>query len=422
MKKISLKGLDMDTFTETLDNGLEIYLLPYENKKNYFISYATRFGSDVLEFSDNHDNKYKPPLGIAHFLEHKMFEQEDGIDPFTYFSKSGTDSNASTSFDNTQYICYGTKNFSNNLRYLLNFVNSPYYTDQNVEKEKGIIAEEIKMYEDMPDFKLEMKLRECIYKKHPRRIDIAGTVSEIEKITKEDLYACYNNFYIPNNMFILIVGNFDIEEALNIINSELNNKNKLELPKIKKMNEDIEVCEKESTLEENVEVNKIGYGLKVPVKELKLKGIELDLYLNMLTTIIFGSSSEFRERVRREKLLNGIYTEWESIDDYRVFYLMASTIDPDSFIKEVLYEMDNIAISEKTFNRIKKVWIANETRMIDNIDSTVNNLYDDILKYKKIIPNKIELIKNMKLNTLMELVDDINFHNTSIVKMVKKEN
>ena len=96
MKEIKLKGLDISAFTETLNNGLEIYLIPYENKKNYFISYATKFGSDVLEFVDNNKKSYSPPLGIAHFLEHKMFEQEDGTDPFTFFSESGTDSNAST--------------------------------------------------------------------------------------------------------------------------------------------------------------------------------------------------------------------------------------------------------------------------------------------------------------------------------------
>ena len=122
MKKISLKGLDIDCYTEVLDNGLEIYMLPYENKKNYFISFATRFGSDVLEFTDSKGVTCIPPLGIAHFLEHKMFEEESGEDPFTFFSLSGTESNASTSFDNTQYICLGTKNFNDNLEYLLKFL------------------------------------------------------------------------------------------------------------------------------------------------------------------------------------------------------------------------------------------------------------------------------------------------------------
>ena len=418
MKTINLKGLDISCYTDKLDNGLEIYLLPYENKKNYFISYATHFGSDVLEFTEDGEIEKKLPLGIAHFLEHKMFEQEDGVDPFTYFSNSGTDSNASTSFDNTQYICYGTKNFSDNLRYLLSFVNNPYYTNDNVNKEKGIIAEEINMYNDIPDFKLEMKLRECLYKNHPRRIDIAGTVDEINKITKEDLYTCYKNFYIPNNMFVLVVGNFDKDEALSIITEEVEHRNKKKLPKIKKVEEPIQVNKKQYTLKEKTEVPKLAYGLKVSTKKLKIDDLELDLYLNMLTTILFGASSPFREKCRQEKLLNSLDMEWESITDFRTFYLMANTINPDKLEKALEEEIKNINLDKDTFQRIKKVWIANEVKMIDNINATVNNLYDDILRYNKVIPNRIETIKKMKLDTLKELIKSIDFNNSSIVKMI----
>ena len=112
MIKIELKGLDQEYYTETLDNGLEVFMIPYKDKKNYFISYATRYGSDTNTFVP-YDGKKMITVsnGIAHFLEHKMFEQEDGVDPFTFFSESGTGANASTSFDSTQYICYGTKEF-----------------------------------------------------------------------------------------------------------------------------------------------------------------------------------------------------------------------------------------------------------------------------------------------------------------------
>ena len=418
MKKINLKGLEMTLYQEELENGLKIYMLPYNNKKNYFISFATRFGSDTLSFKDSKGKNFTPPLGIAHFLEHKMFEQESGEDPFSFFSASGTDSNASTSFDNTQYICYGTKEFAKNLRYLLHFVNSPYYTDHNVNKEKGIIAEEIKMYGDMPDFQLEMKLRECIYKNHPRRIDIAGTEEEINKITKEDLYACYSNFYVPNNMFILIVGNFDKEEALKIIRDELEYKKLAKLPTIKKIEEPTAVFKEEMTINSPIEIPKLAIGLKVSTKRFKETDIEIDLYLHMITSILFGASSEFRERVRQEKILSSMYTDWESLEDMRVFYFMASTKEPERLKKEVLEEFKNKSILESAFNRIKKVWIANEVRMIDNIDDTVGNLYDDIIKYKDIIPNKIDIIKNLKLKTMNDIVERIDFNNISIVTML----
>ena len=420
MKKINLKGLDMAAYTETLNNGLEVFMIPYENKKNYFISYATRFGSDVLEFTDDKKKNHKPPLGIAHFLEHKMFEEESGIDPFTFFSESGTDCNASTSFDNTQYICWGNKEFNKNLRYLLQYVSHPYYTDENVEKEKGIIAEEINMYEDIPDFKLEMQLRECIYKNSPRRIDIAGSVEEIYKITKEDLYACYNNFYIPSNMFILIVGNFDKEIALEIIKDELDTKATTHLPKIKQVKEPTKVNKTTLDIKGNIEVPKIALGLKIDKDKLELKDFELDLYLSMLTNILFGAASIFREKVRKEKILNGFYTEWETYDNFKTFYLMASTIEPEELIKEVKSVLEKKEIDEDSFNRIKKVWLSREIKSIDSIDETVDSTYHDILNYKKIIPNKLDIIKNMKYKVLKDLIKKIDFKNISIVKMERK--
>lgn len=420
MKKTELKGLDISLYTEKLNNDLEIYLIPYSNKKNYFISYATRFGSDVISFTDNENKTHTPPLGVAHFLEHKMFEQPSGEDPFTFFSKTGTDSNASTSYDNTQYICTGTKNFKENLRYLIKFVNTPYYTDENVEKEKGIIAEEIKMYADDPDYKLGMKLRESLYKNSPRRIDIAGTVKEIYKITKEDLYDCYNSFYKPNNMFIIIVGNFDKDEALNIIKEELASKEKSNISAVKDIIEPKEVNRKNLTIKEDIEVSKLGFGLKIPVTNLTLKDEELDLYLNMLTDILFGSSSEFRERIREEKLINNIYTDWEKLNNYRTFYIMASTKNPDKLLEEIKDELKDLSLPEKVFERLKKVWIANEVKMIDDIYATMYNSFDDIIKYNKIITNRLELIKKMNINKLTELVKEIDFTNTSVVKMLSK--
>lgn len=417
MKKINLKGLDMTVYEEKLSNGLEIYMLPYENKKNYFITFATRFGSDILEFTDISKKNHKPPLGIAHFLEHKMFEEENGVDPFSFYAKSGTDCNACTSYDSTQYMCWGNKNFNKNLEYLLKFVTHPYFTDQNVKKEKGIISEEIKMYLDNPDYKLERRLRECIYKNHPRRIDIAGSVSEINRITKEDLYACYNNFYIPSNMFIVISGNFDPDIALEIIKNELDTNCSNKLPKIKKVLEPVKVNKEQDVIKGNIEIPKVGVGLKISTKNIRLDNYSLHLYLSMLTSIIFGSSSLFREKVRDKKILNDFYLFSDEIENMRVLYLMASSIEPDSLIDEIISEFNNIKVDEDSFNRIKKVWIAREIKTIDSIEDSLDNIYYDVLKYKKVIPNKIDIIKNMKFKVLKDLIKSIDFKNYSIVKM-----
>ena len=420
MKKISLKNIDMTLYTETLSNGLEIYMLPYKNKKNYYVTFATRYGSDVLEFTDVSKKSCKPPLGIAHFLEHKMFEEESGEDPFSFYAKSGTDCNACTSFESTQYMFWGTKNFNKNLEYLLRFVTHPYFTDQNVKKEKGIIAEEIKMYRDYPDYKLELRLRDNLYKNHPRKLDIAGTVSEINKITKEDLYNCYNGFYIPSNMFILITGNFDPDIACEIIRNELDSNDKRKVPKMKKIVEPIKVTKDKDVIKGNVEIPKIAIGLKTSTKDIELDDLELSLYLNMLTTIMFGDSSLFKERVREKKILNGLSVGWENLEDISTFYVQASSIKPDELIDEVIYEFNNVKVDEESFNRIKKVWISREIKTVDNIEDEADNIYYDILKYKKIIPNKIDIIKNMKFKVLKDIIKKVDFKNYSIVKMEKE--
>ena len=419
MKEIKLKKLDVSCFLEELDNGLTVVLLPFLNKKNYFISYGTYFGADITKFIVDKEEK-EVPFGIAHFLEHKMFEPADGTDPFTFFSESGTGSNASTSYEFTHYVCYGNKEFNKNLRYLLKFVNEPYFTKENVEKEKGIIAEELKMYEDIPDFQLEMRLRQNLFHNSPRSVDIGGSVKEIKKITKDDLYLCYDNFYTPNNMFVLIVGNFDVDEALKIIKEEVASLKSKKLPSVKLPKEEATVRVKEDKIYGNIKVDKLGVGLKVSSDNLKMDDIMLDLYLNMITTILFGTASEFRERVRNDKLLNNFYTEWETYKNYRLFYIMASTMDKEKLLEEIKYEFSDLVISEEAFERTKKVWIANEVKMIDNVDATVSNLFDDLIKYRKVIPNKVELIKKMSLDEINKLVKKIDFTNISVVFMEGK--
>ncbi len=419
MKKVNLKGLDLTAYLETLDNGLDVIFVPFDNKSNYHISYATRFGSEITNFIPDGEKKAcKVPDGIAHFLEHKMFEQESGEDPFTYFSQSGTGANASTSYNSTQYICYGTKNFLDNLRYLIRFVSAPYYTDSNVEKEKGIIAEELKMYADLPDVQLESRLRRNVYHVHPRRVDIGGTIEEINKTTKEDLYLCYNNFYSPDHMFLLVVGKFPMEDAMKVIHEELDSRENKAGAVISKIKEKKTVRKKEDSFTGNIQVPKIGLGLKIAISDLgEYDELELDLYLTMLSTMLFGSSSLFREEARSNKLLNSFYMEWDNIEDYKTFLVLASTNDPKNLIKKLKEELANHKLEEAVFQRMKKVWIANEVKMADYIDSTVNNIYDDMIRYHKVIPNKVDIIRKMNMKTLEKIVSNIDFNNISVVTM-----
>ena len=421
--EIRLDGLDITLYKEVLDNGLEVYLVPMVNKKNYYVNYSTKYGSETSEFVPAGESDYiRVPDGVAHFLEHKMFEQESGIDPFTYFSESGTDSNAATSYDSTQYICMGNKNFYDNLSYLLHFVNSPYFTDENVKKEQGIIAEELKMYSDIPEYQLENKLRENIYKNNPRRIDIGGTIESINKITKEDLYLCYNNFYSPNNMILLVVGNFNKDKTLEIIKKEMNNVDNRGIAKVKAIKEPDKVNKAyEEIINKNISIPKVEVGLKINFSKFKYDEKVLDLYLNMISAIKFGSSSLLREVLRDKNICNNIYYEWETSSKHKVFYLMGNCNDPDKFIDEVKKEFNKSTIKDDDFKRIKKVWIANIIRNYDDVEGCLDSLYDDIIKYGDVIDDKIQLIKKLKYKDLTSIYNRIDFKNISIVKMKGKE-
>ena len=290
MNKLELIGTDTEIFHEVLPNGLNVYLLPYKNKNNYFISYFTKFGSVNLEFIPCGEKKMTTvPEGIAHFLEHKMFEQEDGITPFEFYAKSGTGCNASTGFKATRYIVYGTNNLKENLEYLIKYLNNPYFTKENVEKEKGIIAEEIKMYDDNPEWILTEEVEKATFKNHPIRNDIAGYIDTIEKITSEDLYRCYNTFYQPSNMGLIVGGDFNTEEILTLIknNQYLIDKKKTPLPKTKNIDEPLKVNNElvEKSIH-NVTNPKAGFTVKLHLKELRimvmLKGIQVQMLRDMM--------------------------------------------------------------------------------------------------------------------------------------------
>lgn len=196
-------------------SGLTVYVFPKQDYKSSYAIYGTNFGS-----IDNHfivdGREIKAPDGIAHYLEHKLFESEDG-DAFTKYAKTGANANAYTSFEKTCYLFSCSSSLEENLKILLGFVQNPYFTDETVAKEQGIIGQEIRMYDDAPDWRVMFNLLECMYHNHPIKIDIAGTVESIAEITPEKLYQCYNAFYTPHNMALCVVGNAKPEEVLKLV-------------------------------------------------------------------------------------------------------------------------------------------------------------------------------------------------------------
>src|SRR5574342_730560 len=226
--------LDETLHYEECENGLKVYVLEKKGFNKTFATFTTHYGS-----VDNHfkplgkQENVKVPDGIAHFLEHKLFEKEQG-DVFQQFSKQGASANAFTSFTRTAYLFSSTSNFENNLETLIDFVQEPYFSEKTVEKEKGIIGQEITMYDDNPDWRLYFGLIQNMYKNHPVSIDIAGTIESISHITKDMLYECYETFYHPSNMLLFVVGPISPDETMGMIKGNQSKKEYKNKPEIKR--------------------------------------------------------------------------------------------------------------------------------------------------------------------------------------------
>ncbi len=220
LKTIHSATLNESYFLCEHPSGLKVYLMKKPGFSSNYAIFGTAYGSVDTTFSRDGGKAVTVPEGIAHFLEHKLFESEE-LDAFQLFSKTGAYANAYTSFDRTCYLFGCSSNLEENLKILLNFVQSPYFTKETVEKEQGIIGQEIEMYLDSPDWRVMFNLFGALYENNPVRIDIAGTRASIAEIDHNLLYECYNTFYNPSNMIICVVGDFDENKILELINQNL---------------------------------------------------------------------------------------------------------------------------------------------------------------------------------------------------------
>jgi len=213
-----IQSLDEKLYSATHSTGLRIYVMPKKGFSKTYAIYGTHFGSVNNRFVPiGADEDISVPDGVAHFLEHKMFEQPDGSNAFDLFSKYGANANAFTSFTNTCYLFSCTSNFEECFSHLLDYVQKPHFTDENIAKEQGIIGQEIRMYDDDGEWKVMFNMLRALYSHNPVRVDIAGTVESISKIDKDVLYNCYNTYYNPANMVVAVAGDVSAQKVFEIV-------------------------------------------------------------------------------------------------------------------------------------------------------------------------------------------------------------
>ena len=268
MEEIILKGIDEKIYYEKLDNGLPIYMLVNDKVNNFYITLSVKYGSIDTQFKCKGDSEYtEVHNGVAHFLEHVNFNESDGKTAHDYFDKLGSSINAFTTFDFTCYEVFAHTDFEENLNHLLDYVQTPYFTKNLVEKEKGIISEEVKMGKNNPGHKLYYGMNRALYKKDKRRNLVTGEVEDVCNTTVKELQKVFDTFYHPENMFLVITGNFNPYEAIAIVKENQKNKefSKYLNPVRKSEKEPMGVNEEYQEIEANVEIPKVKISYKMPV-------------------------------------------------------------------------------------------------------------------------------------------------------------
>ncbi|MDQ6112190.1 EF-P 5-aminopentanol modification-associated protein YfmH [Enterococcus gallinarum] len=381
MNKKHYNQINEVLYKEILPNGLTVYLLPKEGFHKTYGLFSTDYGSIDNHFGYANETMHTVPDGIAHFLEHKLFEKEDG-DVFQKFGQQGASANAFTSFTKTSYLFSATNQIQKNLETLLDFVQMPYFTKETVEKEKGIIGQEIQMYDDDPNWQQFFGVIKNLYPKHPLHIDIAGTVESIAAITAEDLYLCYHTFYHPSNMTLFIVGNIDPEETMNWIRENQAAKTFSAVKEIKRQfpEETVQEIISESIMRMPVTRPKGVLGIKGNMEKRPTEGRELLRYkqsLNLLFQLLLGNTSANYLRLYDQGIIDDTFGFEVSLD--RSFYFADFSGDAESpeemlqAVEEILLNYENDPeMNEKNLELLKKKMLGKYFQSLNSLEFIAN--------------------------------------------------
>lgn len=430
MKPIYYEQLQETLYHETLPNGLQVYILPKPGYTKTYATFTTKYGSIDNTFQVKGKEKHHVPDGIAHFLEHKMFEQESGEDVFQQFSRQGASANAFTSFTRTAYLFSCTEKVDENLNTLLDYVQSPYFTDQNVEKEKGIIGQEIRMYDDNPDWRSYFGLIAAMYHHHPVGIDIAGTIESISKITKETLYTCYHTFYHPSNMLLFVVGAVDAEHTMEVIR---NNQSQKEFPSqggiLRFFEEEPDTVKmKRNVAELSVGVPKCFFGFKERGDRVHQTGkqlLEQELATQIFLEAMFGRGSDLYQSLYDDGLIDDNFGADYSLDEGFGFTVAGGdTPDPDRLLARVEEEVPKIVsrgLSPEQFERIRKKKIGSNLRML-NSPEWIANQFTSYRFLESDLFDLIPVLEDLTVDQVNERMrEHINFDRFAVSLVVPKK-
>lgn len=399
-------------------SGLKILVMPKENYSSTYAIFATKYGSidTMIQMSDGSFKEI--PEGTAHFLEHKLFESED-LDAFERFAKTGASANAYTSFERTGYLFSCSANFKKNLEILLDFVQNPYFTQATVEKEQGIIGQEIDMYKDAPDWEVMFNCLRTMYHNLPVRIDIAGTQESIAQITAKTLYGCYDNFYNLHNMVLAVAGNADVDEIVEVADKVLKPvEGKMAQRKV--IDEPEEVID--SYIEEKLSVAtpQFMFGFKeswdTPERTTK-EEISMEILLDMIS----GQSSELYKRLFDGKLINNSFGfEYFTGFGYSCVLFAGESNDPKKVAEEIVGEIGRFretGFDKTAFERTKKKLYGRMIMGMNDIEGLANNMAVSYFAGEDVFTD-FEIFKTVTLDDVNDIFKKTLDENRSVLSVI----
>lgn len=381
MQIIENKQIQEKLYIEKLQNGMTIMCIPKHNTVKKYIIWGINYGSIDNKFIvPNTNQTTEVPNGVAHFLEHKMFEQENGTNSLDTLTALGVEANAYTTNDHTAYLFECTDNFYPALDELMNYVQHPYFTDENVEKEKGIIGQEIMMYDDYPIWKVYLNALNNLYVNNPVKIDITGTIETISKITKETLYDCYHTFYHPSNTCLVVSGDFEPEKIIKEIKKRVINQ-ELQSPIQRKYEEESNKINKEETIA-NMEVSMPIFAIAIKDK-LEENMVQKHIAIEILLNMILGKSSKlYQELYNLELIQQELDLDYEFAKNYAHIMITGQSKNPkksyEIFMKEV--EQAKNQIDEKEFERSKRKIYGNYVQEFNEVSDIAKMFLADFFK------------------------------------------
>ena len=418
MEVIESKLLNEKEYIETLDNGMRIIVVPKHQTNKKYIIWGTKFGSIDNHFIEPNTNKeITVPDGVAHYLEHKMFEQKSGVDSLFTLMALGLDANAYTTNDHTAYLFGGVDNFYKGLDELMDYVQNPYFTDQNVEKERGIIGQEIGRYDDEPAWKVYLNTMKCLYTSNPIRIDVAGTVETISHITKETLYSCYNTFYHPSNMIMCISGDFEPNEIIEEVKKRLLPRENI--GKIKRIypKEEDHINQKRMEADMNVSMPlfMIGYRDYLVNEDNAKKDTALKIIFNSL---LGKCSKAYKELYEKGLLMSELSFDFEYSDIYSHVLFSGESKNPDEVYSKITNTLKNEKITKEDFERSKKRIFGEFVTTFDDVEEIGRTLLSDKMHNINTIETA-DKIQNITYEYTKEIQQKMFDNDESVISIVK---